>query len=102
MTKANGRRTVVPVSDRAHSSGPNRLPSRAFGSVGASAARHLAEPATRARCETRVHFGTFTSNLITASCSGAQTDPVRLLAHPPGAVTGTARTALLRFRSAIA
>jgi hypothetical protein len=31
-----------------------------------------------------------------------KTDPVRLLAHPPGAVTGTARTALLRFRSAIA
>jgi hypothetical protein len=38
---------------------PNPLPSRAFGSVGASVARHLAEPATRARCETRGHFGTF-------------------------------------------
>ena len=69
--RINGLRASRPNLFRAAPKRPGRtqLPSRGFGSVGASVARHLAEPATRARCETRVHFGTFTSNLIAASCS---------------------------------
>ena len=62
---------------------------RSVATVGRAAPRRTGHGARRESARSVRHFQ-------------LKDGPGALLAHPPGAVTGTARTALLRFRSAIA